>query len=43
MDVVLQWVRGHVEVYSREGKFLFSADTEGEALRELEEDLASGY
>ena len=31
----IRFVRGHVEVYER-GEFLFSADTEGEALRELE-------
>ena len=28
-------VRGHYEVYSAAGDFLFSADTEAEALREL--------
>lgn len=37
MDVELRYVRGHVEVYSPEGRFLFSADTAGEALRELRE------
>lgn len=31
----MRYVMGHVEVYA-EGEFLFSADTEGEALRELE-------
>ena len=31
----IQFVRGHVEVYDREGNFVFSADTE----REAEEDL----
>lgn len=30
-------VMGHVEVYDSQGRFLFSADTEAEAL----EDLAS--
>ena len=34
MDVRIKWVRGHVEVYDRAGRFLFSADS---ALRELEE------
>ena len=29
-------VRGHYEVYSTEGNFLFSADTKGEAMEELE-------
>ena len=37
MDVRMKWVRGHVEVYDRTGRFLFSADSESEALRELEE------
>lgn len=31
----IQFVRGHVEVYDGAGRFLFSADTEGEALAEL--------
>lgn len=30
-------VRGHVEVYSEDGKFLFSADSEQEAEKEIEE------
>ncbi len=29
-------VRGHYEVYDADGKFIFSADTRSEALRELE-------
>ena len=37
MDVRMKGVRGHVEVYDRMGRFLFSADSESEALRELEE------
>ena len=37
-DVELRYVRGHVEVYSPEGQFLFSADTAGEAMRELRDD-----
>ena len=41
MDVTIRYVRGHVEVYTREGSFLFSADTEGEALRELEAEYAA--
>ena len=40
MDVVIRWVKGHVEVYTREGRFLCSADSEGEALRDLEEEWA---
>ncbi len=31
-------VRGHVEVYDRNGQFMFSADNEREAREELEED-----
>lgn len=34
-DYVIRFVRGHVEVFDREGRFLFSADTEAEAMREL--------
>lgn len=30
-------VRGHYEVYDQSGRFLFSADTKSEALRELGE------
>lgn len=30
-------VRGHYEVFDAAGRFLFSADTRAEALRELEE------
>ena len=41
MDVTIRYVRGHVEVYTREGSFLVSADTEGEALRELEAEYAA--
>ena len=37
MEYTMKWVRGHVEVYDRTGRFLFSADSESEALRELEE------
>ena len=35
MRFVMRFVRGHVEVYDGEGRFLFSADSE----REAEEDL----
>ena len=37
MEYTMKWVRGHVEVYDRTGRVLFSADSESEALRELEE------
>lgn len=30
-------VHGHIQVYDRNGNFLFSADTEREAREELEE------
>lgn len=38
MQVKVRYVRGHVEVYDQFGAFLFSADSIGEALEELEED-----
>lgn len=31
------YIGGHVQVYDKNGRFLFSADTEREALMELEE------
>ncbi len=33
----IKYVRGHVQVYDRNGKFLFSADSEREAREELDE------
>ena len=33
----MRYVQGHVQVYDRDGKFLFSADNEYEAREELEE------
>lgn len=41
MEYRMKWVREHVEVYDRVGRFLFSADSESEVRRELEED--EGY
>lgn len=38
MNVEIRHIRGHVEVYSWEGEFLFSADTEHEARMELREE-----
>lgn len=38
MQVQLRYVRGHIEVFSPSGEFLFSADTMGEALEELREE-----
>lgn len=38
MQVEIRYVRGHVEVFSAGGDFLFSADTMGEALADLRED-----
>lgn len=35
MNYEFRYVRGHVEVYEN-GEFLFSADTEAEARRELD-------
>ena len=37
MDYRIANVHGHVEVYSAQGEFLFSADTEAEAHALLEE------
>lgn len=37
MQIELRHVRGHIEVYNQYGDFLFSADTESEARRELAE------
>ena len=36
MRYEMRFVRGHVEVYDKDGRFVFSADNE----REAEEDLA---
>ena len=33
----MRYVQGHVQVYDRNGKFLFSADNEREAREELED------
>ena len=33
----MQYVRGHIQVYDFNGKFLFSADSEKEVREELEE------
>lgn len=40
MQVQFRYVRGHVEVFDQFGVFLFSADTMGEAMEELQEDAA---
>lgn len=37
MDYIIKNVNTHVEVYDRRGAFQFSADTEEEALRDLED------
>ena len=37
MDYTFRNVMGHIEVYSMQGTFLFSADTESEARQLLEE------
>ncbi|MEA4891843.1 MAG: hypothetical protein VB085_04695 [Peptococcaceae bacterium] len=41
MDYRLRYINGHVEVYDRLGRFLFSADTQQEALEELEKMAAA--
>lgn len=40
MDVEFRHVRGHIEVFSWEGEFLFSADSMYEARMELEDTAA---
>lgn len=40
-DYQIRWVQGHVEVYDWLGRFQFSADTEQEALRDLEDGWAA--
>ena len=35
-DIEIRYVGGHVEVYSRSGTFLFSADNVREAMEELQ-------
>ncbi len=37
MEYTIQWVCGHVEVLDAQGRFLFSADTEQEAARDLQQ------
>ncbi len=34
----MRYVQGHVQVYDLTGRFLFSADTEAEARKEMEKD-----
>lgn len=36
MNFEFRWVYGHVEVYDNAGRFCFSADSEREALEELD-------
>ena len=36
MEITMRYVRGHVEVYTAAGQFLFSADTEAEAAAMLD-------
>ena len=35
MEYDLVWVRGHIEVFDAAGRFCFSADSEREAMEEL--------
>lgn len=37
MHTTIRFISGHVEVYDEQGTFLFSADTQQEALQELRE------
>lgn len=36
----IKHIRGHVQVYDGAGRFLFSADSEWEAMKELESENA---
>lgn len=40
MSYEIRYVHGHVEVYDQAGRFQFSADSEREALEELEHEAA---
>ena len=40
MEFEFRYVHGHVEVSDAAGRFRFSADSEGEALAELHEQVA---
>lgn len=40
MGYSIVWVRDHVEVYDNGGQFCFSADSDFEAQRELDEMVA---
>ncbi|MFV0411875.1 MAG: hypothetical protein ACK5L3_01230 [Oscillospiraceae bacterium] len=35
MNYIFKFVSGHVEVYTQSGSFLFSADSQQEAMEEL--------
>ena len=35
MEFEIRFIRGHVEVFDPSGRFLFSADSEREAMEEL--------
>lgn len=41
MEYRMKVVNGHIEVFDLLGKFLFSADTEQEALQDLQEKDAA--
>lgn len=39
-NYTFKFVDGHYEIYGSDGSFLFSADTQEEAIEELEEEAA---
>ena len=43
MEITMRYVRGHVEVYTAAGQFLFSADTEAEAAATKAADLRARF
>lgn len=41
MDYLFKYVQGHVEVYDEKGRFMFSADSQQEALDELRQSRSA--
>ena len=35
MNIEMRYIRGHIEVYDENGRFLFSADNEREAYEDI--------
>lgn len=39
MEIQMQWIGEHIEVFEQNGTFLFSADSREEAMQELKKSL----